>query len=67
MAAATKAQPGHDIVTVTGVQLLGVGIFTIIAGINDDIGGVMVVIMWGIFLGWLLLHNTELQKMVKAL
>ena len=67
MATATKSQPGHDLVTVTFVQLLGVAVFTMMAGISDDMGSVMVVIMWGIFLGWLLVNTSELQKMVGAL
>lgn len=53
--------------TVTAVELLAVAAFTMLAGISDDMGAVMVVLMWGIALGWLLLHTTELQKMVKAL
>lgn len=67
MATAKKKQTGNDVVTTTAVQLIGVAVFTMLAGISDDMGSVMVVIMWGIFLGWLLLHTTELGKMVKAL
>lgn len=63
---ATK-QAGHDLVDTTAVQLLGVGLFTILAGANDDLGDVMVVIMWGIFLGWLLIHTNQFATMVKAL
>lgn len=66
MAAATK-QPGNDIVTTTAVELVGVAVFTMLAGISDDMGSVMVVIMWGILLGWFLLHTTEFGNMVKAL
>lgn len=64
---ATKAQPGHDIVVTTAVELVGVGLFGILAGVSDDMGTVMVVIMWGILLGWLLTHTTDLGNMVKAL
>jgi hypothetical protein len=63
---ATK-QPGHDFAVTTAVELLGVGLFTLIAGISDDVGEVMVVIMWGIVLGWLLLHTSDLQNMVNKL
>jgi hypothetical protein len=67
MATAKKSQQGHDIVITTAVELLGVALFTMLAGISDDMGSIMVVIMWGIMLGWLLLHTTELGNMVKAL
>jgi hypothetical protein len=60
-------QPGNDIVITTAIELLGVGVFTILAGISDDMGSVMVVIMWGIVLGWFLLHTAEFQKMVGSL
>lgn len=60
-------QPGNDIVITTAVELLGVGVFTILAGVSDDLGQVMVVIMWGILLGWFLLHTTEFAKMVGSL
>lgn len=66
-AAKPKKQAGHDVVSTTAVQLIGVAVFTMLAGISDDMGSVMVVLMWGIFLGWLLLHTTELGNMVKAL
>ena len=65
--AAKPKQPGNDLITVTAVQLVGVAAFTMLAGISDDMGTVMVVIMWGIFLGWMLIHTTELGTMVKAL
>jgi hypothetical protein len=67
MATKTAKQPGRDILTTTAVQLLGVATFTMLAGISDDMGSVMVVLMWGFALGWLLLHTTELGTMVKAL
>lgn len=62
-----KKQPGNDIITVTFVELVGVAVFTMLAGVSDDMGSVMVVLMWGILLGWMLLHTTELGNMVKAL
>jgi len=67
MAAKTAKQPGSDIVITTAIELLGVGVFTILAGISDDMGAVMVVIMWGIVLGWFLLHTAEFQKIVGSL
>jgi hypothetical protein len=64
---ATAVQPGHNVLTTTLVELLAVGVFTMMAGISDDMGSVMVVLMWGFLLGWMLLHTTQLQAMVKAL
>lgn len=59
--------PAHDIVTTTFVGLLGVGVFTFLAGLNDQMGTLVVILMWGFFLGWALLHTSELGDMVKAL
>lgn len=64
---AKTSQPGWDITTVTLVSLLGVALFTVMAGFSDDFGRVMVVIMWGLFLGWGLLHTDQLGNMVKSL
>lgn len=64
---ANAPQQGHDLVDTTAVQLLGIGLFTILAGMNDELGDAFVIIMWGIFLGWLLIHTSDFAKMVKAL
>lgn len=60
-------QPGRDVVTVTLVSLLAVALFTVLAGMSDDMGKLMVVLMSGFLLGWMFLHATELQNMVKSL
>lgn len=65
--AAVAQQQGHDIVTTTFVSLVGVGLFAIFAGMSDDVGQLMLVLMWGIVIGWMLLHTTQLAGMVKAL
>lgn len=59
-----KSQPGHDLVTTTFLQLTGVAVFTFLAGLNDDMGKMMVIVMWGLIIGWLLLHVTDIQNMV---
>lgn len=59
-----KNQPGWDVTTTTLVQLLGVALFTVLAGMNDEMGTVVVILMWGFLLGWMLLHTTELATMV---
>ena len=60
-------QTGRSFVVTTLVELLGVGLFTILAGISDDVGSVIVILMWGFLLGWLLLHTQQLGQMVKGL
>ena len=55
-AAATTTQPGHSLVVQTTVSLIGLIAFTALAGMNDELGAVLVVFMWGILLGWFLLH-----------
>lgn len=64
---ATKQQQGHDIVTVTFVSLLGVGLFAVLAGMSDNMGKLMLIFMWGLVIGWALLHTQQLGTMVKSL
>lgn len=61
------AQQGRDIITTTFVELVAVGLFAILAGMNDEAGKLLLVIMWGIVLLWMLTHTSQLAKMVKAL
>jgi hypothetical protein len=67
MATKTSGQAGHSVVTTTAVELLGVVVFAMLAGINDDMGNVMVVLMWGFLLGWMLIHTSQLKEMVGKL
>lgn len=60
-------QTGHNLVATTAVELVAVAIFAIMAGMSDDMGKVMLILMWGFFLGWCLLHTQQLAGMVKAL
>lgn len=64
---AKKDQQGHDIVTTTFVELVAIGLFTIFAGMNDDAGKMLLVIMWGLVLLWLLTHTDQLKTIVKSL
>lgn len=64
---AAETSAGSELIATTAVQLLGVGIFAIIAGISDELGKVMVVIMAGILLGWLLLHTSQFAALVAKL
>jgi hypothetical protein len=67
--AAKKAKPqaGNDIIVTLTVELLGVGLLTLLAGANKQLGSVIVVIMVGFLLGWLLINSQQLQGwMAKA-
>lgn len=61
--ATTKATPqtGNDIVVTMTVELLGVGLLTILAGANKQLGGVIVIVMVGFLLGWLLINTDQLK------
>jgi hypothetical protein len=61
------AQTGNNLVNTTFVGLVGVALFAILAGMSDDMGKIMLIIMWGIVLGWFLLHTSQLSSMVKVL
>lgn len=59
-------QQGHDIVTTTAVELIGVALFGILAGVSDDMGSIVVVLMWGFLLGWLLINANNLKGIGSA-
>lgn len=65
--AATATQQGHDVVTTTIVSVIGITVFAVLAGMNDDMGTVMVVIMWGIVLGWFLLNADAFTRILGPL
>jgi hypothetical protein len=61
---ATK-QPGNEIIVTLTVELLGVGLLTLLAGVNRQMGTVVVIVMVGFLLGWLLINTTQLQGWLK--
>ena len=66
MATAKKTdQPGNDVVVTATVELLGVGLLTLLAGVNKGLGNVVVIVMVGFLIGWLLINTTELQGWLK--
>jgi hypothetical protein len=67
MATTSKQQTGNSLITTTLVELVGVGLLVILAGMSDDVGKIMLILMWGFMLGWLLLHTSQLAGMVKAI
>jgi hypothetical protein len=60
-----SSQPGSDIVVTLTVELLGVGLLTLLAGVNPKLGGIIVIIMVGFLLGWLLINSVQLQGWLK--
>lgn len=59
---AKSNQPGYDIVATTAFELVGVGLLALLAGTNDNLGRVIIVIMAGWIVLWLLSHTTTLTK-----
>lgn len=64
---ATAKQPGNDIIVTTAFELIGVSLMAILAGVNDQMGNVVVIVMVGFLLGWLLLNSKTLQGWLKGL
>jgi uncharacterized membrane protein len=62
--AAKKAQTGNDVVITTAVELIGVSLLALLAGANNNLGSVIVIIMVGFLIGWLLLNTSKLQGWV---
>lgn len=60
----TPKQSGSDIVVTMTVELIGVGLLTLLAGVNKGLGSVIVVVMVGFLFVWLLVNATELQKWI---
>jgi uncharacterized membrane protein len=62
--AAKKAQTGNDVVVTTAVELIGVSLLALLAGANNNLGSVIVIIMVGFLIGWLLINTSKLQSLV---
>lgn len=60
----TQSQPGSDIVVTLTVELIGVGLLTLLAGVNKGLGSVVVIVMVGFLFVWLLINISELQKWI---
>lgn len=65
MAAKNTKQPGYDIVTTSAFELIGIGLLTLIAGTNDQMGTIVVMMMAGFVIGWLIINSGTLGKWVK--
>lgn len=65
MATKKPSKPaGSDIVVTLTVELIGVGIMTLLAGVNKGLGSVVVVVMVGFLFVWVLINTTDLQKWI---
>jgi hypothetical protein len=67
MAAKQARQPGNEIVVITAFELIGVSLLTLLAGTNDQMGTVVVIVMIGFLLGWLLVNSPTLAGWMKGL
>lgn len=69
MAALTgnKSQPGRGVVVTTTAELIGIGVLAFLAGTDDELGDVIVIFMWGVLLGWFLLHANTFASWVKKI
>ena len=60
----TASAGGSDIIVTTIIELLGIGLLALIAGISDQIGKIMVLIMSGILLIWMMTNSGLLTHIV---
>lgn len=65
--AKTQQQAGYDIVVTTAFELIGVGLMSLIAGVSDQAGTVVIIIMAGFLIGWLIVNSGTLDKWVKGI
>lgn len=50
-----------------GVELLGVGLLTVLAGASDDAGSIVVLFMIGLWLIWMISDASVLSRLGNAL
>lgn len=60
-------KPEHDALVSLFVQLLGVGTFALIAGMSDDMGTIIVIIMAGFMVVWAFTHADILKNLMGKL
>jgi hypothetical protein len=64
---AAKSEPIHNIIVTVAIELIGVGLLALLAGISDEIGRIIVIIMVGIAIVWALSHTSLLSDMTSKL
>lgn len=55
-------QPGYDVVVTTAFELIGIGLLALLAGVSDNMGKIVIIVMSGFLIGWLLLNTGVLEK-----
>lgn len=68
-ATTVKKKPGPDsnAILAVAIELLAVGTFTLIAGINTDFGKLMVIFMVGLWLIFLIQESSLVAKLEKVI
>jgi len=56
-----------DILLLVGVELLGVGLLTVLAGASDEAGNVVVIFMLGLWLIWMVSDPSVIGGLGNAL
>jgi hypothetical protein len=56
-----------DILLVVGVELLGVGLLTVLAGASDEAGNIVVIFMLGLWLVWMVSDPSIISGLGNAL
>lgn len=54
-------QTGRDVVVTLTVELIGVLLLSVVAGINDELGDLAVIFIFGLALGWLMVNAGQLN------
>ena len=62
--ATKKKQTGNDIVVTTTVELIGVALLALLAGANNQLGSIIVLVMVGFLIGWALINTQKLATWV---
>lgn len=60
-------KPQHDALITVLIQLLGVGTFALIAGVSEEMGKIVVIIMAGIMIVWAFTHADLMKGLVNKL
>lgn len=64
MAVTKQVQSGYDVVVTTSFELIGVGLLALLAGISDQMGKIVIIVMVGFLIGWLIVNTGTLSKWV---
>lgn len=62
-----KKQTGYDVVVTTAFELIGVGLMSLLAGVSDQMGSIVVIVMAGFMIGWMIMNSGTLERWVKNL